>query len=367
MVIKMILKKVGLAAAIIVGFSGAAMAETETLNVYNWWDYINPEIVKSFETETGINVNYDVYDSNEGLEAKLMAGNSGYDVVVPSGSFLERQAKAGIYTEIDRSELPNYKNLDTTLLKAAEMNDPGNVYGIPYAWGTIGLGYNEGLLKERLGDRPFDSFDLLFDENISSKLQDCGIALIDSPSEVMAITLNYLGLDPNSEDKDDLKKGMELLKKVRKNIKYFNSSTLVQDLVNGDICLALGYNGDLLRAQQRAVDAGIKAKLKYAIPAEGTVAWFDLIAIPADAKHKSAAYKFINYLLKPENAAGISNFVMYAVPNTQVAPFLEDSIRTNPGIYPDDEVKAKLFSQKAHSAKFDRRLTSAWTAIKTGR
>jgi len=359
--------KISLVAGLALSFSGFVAAESQTLNVYNWWDYIKPEVIKNFEADTGIKVNYDVYDSNEALEAKLMAGNSGYDLVVPSGSFLERQAKAGIYQELDRSKLSNYSNLDPTLLKKAEINDPGNRVGVPYAWGTIGLGYNEDMLRQRLGDRPFNTLDLIFDQEISSKLEDCGIALLDSPSEIMAITLNYLGLDPNSEDSADLSKATDLFKKVRGNIKYFNSGNLVQDLVNGDVCVTIGYNGDLLRAQKRADEAGVKSTLKYAIPKEGTIAWFDLVAIPADSTNSDAAHQFINYLLKPENAADISNFVMYAVPNTKVEPFLDEAIRTNQGIYPDEELKANLFSQKAHTAKFDRRLTSAWSSIKTGR
>ncbi|UTW03409.1 extracellular solute-binding protein [Amphritea atlantica] len=315
--------KISLVAGLALSFSGFVAAESQTLNVYNWWDYIKPEVIKNFEADTGIKVNYDVYDSNEVLEAKLMAGNSGYDLVVPSGSFLERQAKAGIYQELDRSKLSNYSNLDPTLLKKAEINDPGNRVGVPYAWGTIGLGYNEDMLRQRLGDRPFNTL--------------------------------------------DLSKATDLFKKVRGNIKYFNSGNLVQDLVNGDVCVTIGYNGDLLRAQKRADEAGVKSTLKYAIPKEGTIAWFDLVAIPADSTNSDAAHQFINYLLKPENAADISNFVMYAVPNTKVGPFLDEAIRTNQGIYPDEELKANLFSQKAHTAKFDRRLTSAWSSIKTGR
>lgn len=344
--------------------STSVMAEERVLNVYNWWDYIKPEIIQNFSKETGIKVNYDVYDTNEILEAKLMAGNSGFDIVVPSGAFLERQIKAGIHTELDKSKLTNYSNLDTTLLKTVTAHDAGNKHSVPYAWGTVGLAYNVDMLKERLGDRNFASLDLLFDPEVSSKLKDCGIGFIDSPSEVMSIALNYLGLDPNSEDTKDLKLASDLIKKNRKNIRHFNTGALVNDLVNGNLCLAIGYNGDMLRAQKRADEAGKDMTLKYSIPVEGTVAWFDLLAIPKDAKNKEAAYQFIDYLLKPENAAAISNFVLYAVPNTKVDDLLDEAVRTNEGICPSADVKKTLFSLKAHGAKFDRKLTRAWTNIK---
>lgn len=344
--------------------STSALAEDKVLNIYNWWDYIKPEIIENFSKETGIKVNYDVYDTNEILEAKLMAGHSGFDLVVPSGAFLERQIKAGIHSQLDKDKLSNYSNLDKTLLKTVTVHDPGNMHSVPYAWGTVGLAYNVDRLKERLGDRDFASLDLLFDPEVSAKLKDCGIGVIDSPSEIIAIALNYLGLDPNSESKADLKQATDLMKKNRGNIRHFNTGALVNDLVNGNLCLAIGYNGDMLRAQKRADEAGKDMTLEYSIPKEGTIAWFDLLAIPADAKNKDEAYQFIDYLLKPENAAAISNFVMYAVPNNKVDSLLDESIRTNKGIYPSDEVKKTLFSQKAHSAKFDRKLTRAWTNIK---
>lgn len=344
--------------------STSVLAEEKVLNIYNWWDYIKPEIVESFSKETGIKVNYDVYDTNEILEAKLMAGNSGFDIVVPSGTFLERQVVAGIHTKLDKSKLTNYGNLDTTLLKTVAVHDEGNQHSVPYAWGTVGLAYNVDMLKERLGDRDFASLDLLFDPEVSGKLKDCGIGYIDSPSEIVSIALNYLGLDPNSEDPKDLKKAEDLIKKNRPNVRHFNTGALVNDLVNGNLCLAIGYNGDMLRAQKRADEAGKQMTLKYSIPKEGTLAWFDLLAIPSDAKNKEAAYQFIDYLLKPENAAAISNFVLYAVPNNKVDDLLDPEVRTNEGIYPSDEVKKTLFSLKAHSAKFDRKLTRAWTNIK---
>ncbi len=363
----MSLKKLSIAAACVMSLCASVNAEEKVLNVYNWSDYINPEAIEKFEQDSGIKVNYDVYDSNEVLEAKLMSGNTGYDVVVPTGSFLERHVMAGIYQEIDRSRLSNYGNLDAVLQDKVTKHDAGNKHSVPYAWGTIGLGYNTELLQQRLGSVAVDSLDLIFDPETAAKVADCGIGILDSPAEVMAIALNYLGLDPNSEKKADLKKATQLLKGVRPHIKYFDSGKYISDLANAEICVALGYNGDILQAQGRADEAGQGVQVAYAIPAEGTLIWFDLLAIPADAPHPEAAHQFIDFILQPETAASISNYVYYAVPNVAAEPLLLDEVRSNPGIYPSNGVKEKLFAQKAHSAKYDRLLTRAWTGIKTGR
>ncbi|SFF98777.1 polyamine ABC transporter substrate-binding protein [Neptunomonas qingdaonensis] len=360
-------KKLGLVTALAITLSTAAVAQEQVLNIYNWSDYINPEAVAQFEQETGIKVNYDVYDSNEVLEAKLMSGSTGYDLVVPTGAFLERHVQAGIYAEIDRSKLTNYGNLDSVLTEKIARHDVDNKHNVPYAWGTIGLGYNEAMVKERLGDMPFDTLDLIFKPEVAAKLADCGIGLLDSPAEVISIALNYLGLDPNSEKKADLKKATELMNSVRDSYKYFHSGKYISDLANGEICVALGYNGDILQAQSRAEEAGQGNVIGFAIPKEGTLVWFDLMAIPADAPHPDAAHQFIDFVLKAETAAGISNYVYYAVANTAAEPLLLDEVRNNPGIYPSNEVKANLFTQNAHTAKFDRLLTRAWSGIKTGR
>ncbi|MCV6611493.1 MAG: polyamine ABC transporter substrate-binding protein [Amphritea sp.] len=360
-------KKLGLAAALAVAVSTSAIAEEKVVNFYNWSDYISPEILENFTKDTGIKVNYDVYDSNEVLEAKLMSGGSGYDVVVPTGSFLERQVQAGIYSEIDRSQLSNYGNLDTVMVEKISRHDEGNKHNVPYAWGTIGLGYNVDMVKQRLGDMPVNTLDLIFKPEIAAKLKDCGITVLDSPAEVISIALNYLGLDPNSEKKADLKKATALMKSVRESYGKFNSSQYISDLANGETCVALGYNGDVLQAQSRAEEAGQGVNIGYAIPKEGTLVWFDLLAIPADAPHKAEAHQLIDYILKAESAASISNFVYYAVANKAAEPMVLDEVLNNPGIYPSDEVKANLFTQNAHTAKFDRQLTRAWTSVKTGR
>lgn len=362
-------KKTGLAATIALTLTAAfsAQAEEKVLNVYNWSDYMNPEAITQFEKETGIKVNYDVYDSNEVLEAKLMSGGTGYDVVVPTGAFLERQVQAGIYAEIDHSKLTNYSNLDTAMIDKVSRHDAGNKHNVPYTWGTIGLGYNEEMIRARLGDMPVNTLDLIFKPEVAAKLADCGIALLDSPAEVMSIALNYIGLDPNSEKKSDLKKSEKLLKSVRSSYKYFHSGKYISDLANGEVCVALGYNGDILQAQSRAEEAGQGIKVNYTIPKEGTLVWFDLLAIPADAPHPEAAHKFIDFILKPETGASISNYVYYAVANKAAEPLLNEDVRTNPGIYPSEAVKANLFTQNAHTAKFDRILTRSWTSVKTGR
>lgn len=355
-----------LAAFLLITTSTAAMSE-EVLNVYNWSDYIGENTISGFEAETGIKVRYDTFDSNEILEAKLLAGSSGYDVVVPSANFMERQIKAGVFAEIDKSKLDLYGNLDPGILKVVALHDPGNKHSVPWMWGTSGLGYNEAMLRERLGDIPLDSYDLLFDPKVVSKLADCGVAVLDSPAEVMGDVLNYLGLDPNSENKADLQKATDLMMSIRPYIKYFHSSQYLNDLANGEVCLALGYNGDISISKARAEEVGAGIDIRYIIPKEGTQMWFDVLGIPADAKNKDNAHKFINYILRPEVVAEVSNYVFYANPNTAATPLVDPEVTSDPGIYPSEEVQAKLFALKSHTLKFDRLLTRAWTRIKTGK
>lgn len=347
--------------------SSATLHAQDVVNIYNWSDYMAPGTLEQFTAETGIKVNYDVYDSNEALEAKMMAGGSGYDVVMPSNSFFERQVKAGVYQTIDKSKLSNIGNLDGTLLKQIEKHDAGNQHNIPYAWGTIGIGYNTQMIEERLGTSDIDSWDILFNPEIAAKLKDCGIAVLDSPAEVMSIANNYRQIDPNTEDTKELEASAKLMSQARPFIKYFHSSTYISDLANGEICVAIGYNGDILQSQGRAEEANQGVDINFVIPKEGTLVWFDLMAIPADAPHPAAALAFINYILRPEVAASISNYVYYAVPNKAAEPLLDDEVINNKGIYPTQAVKDKLYVQVAHTARFDRSLTRAWTNIKTGR
>lgn len=348
--------------------STAAFAQDEekVLNVYNWSDYIAEDTIQKFEDQTGIKVNYDVFDSNELVEAKLLTGNSGYDVVVPSASFLKRQIQAGLFQKLDKSQIPNLANADETLMKAVESADPGNEYAAIYMWGTTGFGYNVDMINERMPDAPVDSWDMIFNPDVVSKFADCGVSLLDAPAEVTAAALNYLGLDPQSENPDDLAKVEELMGKIRPYIRYFHSSQYISDLANGDTCLAHGYSGDILQARDRASEADAGVKINYVIPKEGAVVWFDMMAIPADAPHPQNAMKFINFIYEPQITADISNYVFYANANAKSYDLVDPEVTGDPGIYPSDEVRAKLFALPTYSQKFDRLLTRAWTRIKTG-
>jgi putrescine transport system substrate-binding protein len=354
------------AIAALIAAAPALAQEEPVLNVYNWSDYIAEDTIANFEAETGIKVNYDVYDSNEMLEAKLLAGSSGYDIVVPSGSFLERQIKAGLLAPIDKSQLTNYGNLDPTILATAAVHDPDNAHSVPYMSFTVGLGYNVAKVKERLGDAPVDSWALVFDPATAAKVADCGIAMLDSPSEVMASALHYLGIDANSESPEDLAKAEALLMSVRPHIRYFHSSQYIDDLGSGEICVALGYSGDIFIAADAAAQAGAGVEVNYIIPKEGALTAFDLLAVPADAPHPGNALKFIDYVLKPEVTAGITNYVFYASANKAATEFVSDEVKNNPGIYPPPEVVAKAFALKAHTPDFDELLTEAWQRLKAG-
>lgn len=345
-----------------------AGAEERVLHVYNWSDYIAEDTLEKFQEETGIKVIYDVFDSNEVLEAKLLAGSTGFDIVVPSASFLGRQIKAGIFQALDKSKLPNYKNLDKELMARLEVVDPGNKYAIPYLWGTTGIGYNVAKVQEVLGpDAPTDSWDLVFKEENIAKLHSCGVAFLDAPSEMLPAALHYLGLDPNSKDRKDYDKAAELLAKVRPHVTYFHSSQYINDLANGDICIAVGWSGDVLQAADRAAEADAGVEVAYVIPKEGALIWFDMLAMPKDAKNVDEAYEFLDYLMRPEVIANISNYVAYANGNAASFEMIDEEIRNDPGIYPTEEAKANLYTQEVMPPKIDRIMTRSWTRVKTGR
>lgn len=348
--------------------AGPALAQDEpVLNVYNWSDYIAADTIANFEAETGIKVNYDVYDSNEIVDAKLLAGNSGYDIVVPSGNFVERQIKFGLIAPLDKSKLANLGNLDPTVMEAAAQHDPDNAHAVPYMINTIGLGYNVEKAKAALGeDAPLDSWDLLFKPEFAEKLATCGITLLDSPSEVMGIALNYLGIDANSESSEDLAKAEALLNSIKPYVRYFHSSQYIDDLGNGEVCLSLGYSGDIFIAADAAAEANQGVEVQYIIPKEGAATLFDFLAIPADAPHKDNAHKFIDYILRPEVVAAITNYVYYANPNIPATEFVDEDVKSNPGIYPPADVLAKAFVMSAHSPEYEEVLTRTWTRIKTG-
>ncbi|HQW80968.1 MAG TPA: polyamine ABC transporter substrate-binding protein, partial [Pseudomonadota bacterium] len=341
--------------------------EEKVLNVYNWSDYIAEDTVANFEKETGIKVTYDVFDSNEILETKLVTGNTGYDIVVPSLSFLARQVKAGVFQPIDKSKISNYGNLDPKLMATIAELDEGNTHSVPYMWGTTGIGYNVAKVKEVLGDSvPLDSWAMVFEPENLKKLSACGVALLDTPSEMIPPVLKYLGEEPNSFDSAVIQKAIDRLGQLRPFITYFHSSQYINDLANGDICVAIGWSGDIFQARDRAEEADKGVEIAYSIPKEGAPIWFDMLAIPKDAKHPNNAYKFIDYLMRPEVAASNSNYLSYANGVAPSLPLIDESVRSNPGVYPSEEVMGKLFSLAVLPPEVDRSFNRHWTTLKTG-
>jgi putrescine transport system substrate-binding protein len=345
----------------------AAHADEKVLHVYNWSDYIAEDTLDNFQKETGIKVIYDVFDSNETLEAKLLSGGSGYDVVVPSNQFLAKQIKAGVFQKLDMAKLPNWKNLNPDLMKALEAADPGNQYAFPYLWGTTGIGYNTEKVKAVLGVDKIDSWDAVFKPENMEKLQSCGVAMLDAPEEIYAAALHYLGKDPIAKSPADVAAAEELLLTVRPYITYFHSSKYISDLANGNICVAVGWSGDIFQAQARAEEAKNNVQVAYAIPKEGAATFFDMMAIPADSKNPEAAYTFLNYILTPEVIAPISDYVAYPNGNSAATPLVSEEIRNNPGIYPTEEASKKLYTFTELSPKVQRAMTRSWTKIKSGR
>jgi len=362
-----------LAAAVLAACGGkdetaATGSPSKTLNVYNWSDYIAEDTIPNFEQSTGVKVTYDVFDSDEMVETKLLAGSSGYDVVVPSLSFLGRQIQAGVFLPLDKSKLPNLKNLDPKMLERIALQDPGNQYAVPYLWGTSGIGYNVDKIKAIFGDTAVTgSWDVVFKPENAAKLKDCGITVLDTPSELIPIALNYLGEDPHSFDPATIDKAAALLKSIRPYIRNFHSSSYINDLANGDVCLVVGWSGDIIQARDRAAEAGNGVNVAYSIPKEGAPQWFDMLAIPKDAKNVDNAYAFINYLLDPKVAAANTNYVTYPNPVPASRPLVEKSIADDPTIYPPADVDAKLFTFAVLPPEVDRQYTRIWTELKTGR
>nr|WP_295376598.1 polyamine ABC transporter substrate-binding protein [Pseudoxanthomonas sp.] len=351
------------------GAAGAAKADgAKEVNVYNWSDYIAEDTIPNFEKQSGIKVTYDVFDSNEVVETKLLAGSSGYDIVVPTLNFLGRQIQAGVFMPLDKSKIPNYANLDPDLMKRIERQDPGNRYAIPYMWGTTGIGYNIDKVKAAFGNTDIaNSLDIVFKPENVSKLKDCGVTLLDTPSEVIPMALNYLGEDPNSFDPKVIEKAAALLKSVRPYITNFHSSQYIDAMANGDTCLVVGWSGDIIQARDRAEEAGNGVKIAYAIPKEGAPQWFDMLAIPKDAKHVDNAYAFINYLLDPQVMANNSNFIHYPNAIPKAKALMDKAIVDDPTVYPPPEVEAKLFTFAILPPEVDRQYTRIWTELKTGK
>jgi putrescine transport system substrate-binding protein len=340
--------------------------EDKVLNVYNWSDYIEPSVLAQFTQQTGIKVNYDVFDSNAVLETKLLTGHTNYDVVVPSAPFLKRQISAGVFQKLDKSQLPNLKNLDPQMMKQIAVYDPDSDHSVPYMWVTSGPGYNVAKIQERMPDAPVNSLRMFYDPAVVSKFKDCGVSVLDEPPEIVDTVLLYLGKDPRAQSLEDLKAAETVLLAIRPYVRYVHSSRYIDDLANGETCLALGWSGDVKQARDRAKDAGKGIEIKYSIPKEGTIMNFDMLAIPADAPHPHNALLFINYLLDPEVAAKNSNLVKYANVNAASTALLVDAVKGDPNIYPPPDILAKLVPEPPRSQDYQRQLTRTWTRFKTG-
>ncbi|MBD9600146.1 polyamine ABC transporter substrate-binding protein [Pseudomonas sp. PDM10] len=351
--------------ALFLAMAVSAQAEEKVLNLYSWSDYVAPETLQRFEQETGIHVRYDTFDSSEVLETKLLTGGSGYDVVVPSSSVLARGLAAGALKEIPHEGLKGYANLDPDLLEKLAAVDPGNRYGVPYTWGTLGLGMNVEAVNQRLPNVPLNSLDLLFKPEYASKLKDCGIAILDSPQEVVGLALHYLGKNPYSTDKADLSAADALLHQLQPNVLYVATGRQISDLANGSVCLALTYNGDASMAADQARKANKPFEVAYRIPKEGTLVWQDNLAIPKDAPHPEAARAFIEFMLRPDSVAALTNTLFFATANQAATPLVDESVRTDPDIYPPADVRGLLYADRSMSLKDLRQRTRLWTTFRS--
>jgi len=345
----------------------ATAATAEQVRVYNWSDYIDEELLTKFEAETGIDLIYDVFDSNEVLETKMLAGGSGYDVVVPSGTFLQRQIVAGAFQKLDMDKLPNHANMWDVVSSRTEQYDPDNAYSINYMWGTTGLGVNVGKVTELLGDdAPIDSLALVFDPANMEKLAACGVHFLDAPSEMIPAALKYIGEDPNSHDPEVIAKAEGVFMPIRPYIQKFHSSEYINALANGDICVAVGWSGDVLQARDRAAEAENGVDIAYNAAREGAQMWFDQMAIPVDAPNPDGAHKFLNFIMDAHNMAAASNYVYYANGNLASQEFLEADVIEDPAIYPTPAALENLFTTTPYNAKVQRVVTRLWTKIKSG-
>jgi putrescine transport system substrate-binding protein len=346
----------------------SAQSRARVVNVYNWSDYIDSGVIDEFTKSTGITVRYDTFDSNDTLEAKLLAGKSGYDVVAPTAYFLERQIKAGIFQKLDKSKLPNLANAWPEITRRLARYDPGNLYAVNYMWGTTGIGYNARKARELLGsDSQIDSWDAVFKPASLAKFKDCGVHLLDSSDDMLAAALHYLGLDPNTTREGDYQKAAELVSAIRPSVRKFHSSEYLNALASGEICFVVGFSGDIKQAQKRAAEARNGIEVAYSIPKEGAQLWFDNFAVPRDAKNIAEAHAFIDFLQKPEIAAKNSNLVAYANGNLASQKFIDKAILDDRTIYPDEATMSRLYTISAHDAKTTRLMNRLWTRIKTGR
>jgi putrescine transport system substrate-binding protein len=341
--------------------------EEPQLNIYNWSDYIAEDTVANFTKETCITVTYDEMDSNETLETKILAGDTGYDIVVPSSSFLGRQIKAGAYQPLDRAQLTNYANLDASLLSKLTDVDPGNAHATPYLWGTTGIGYNVDKIKEIFGSTDVvNSWDLVFKPENLAKLKGCGVTFLDAPSEIIPVTLHAMGEDPNSFDMAVIDKAAAKLESIRPSITNFHSSEYIDALASGNVCLVVGWSGDIIQAKGRAEEAGNGVNIGYSIPQEGTAMWFDMMAIPKTAKHPKNAHKFLDYLMRPDVMAGISNYVSYPNANQASQAYVDAAITGDPMITPTKEtIDTKLFGLAVLTPEVMKKYNDVWTELKS--
>jgi putrescine transport system substrate-binding protein len=338
------------------------------VNVYNWTDYIAPGVIDDFTRETGIKVRYDTFDSNDTLETKLLAGKSGYDVVVPTAYFLERQIKAGVFQKLDKAKLPNLANMWPEITQRLATYDPGNQYAVNYMWGTTGIGYNAKKARDALGpDGRIDSWDIVFKPENLAKFKDCGVHMLDSSDDILAAALHYLGLDPNTTKEADLQSAADLMMKIRPYVRKFHSSEYLNALASGEVCFVVGFSGDIKQSQKRAAEAKNGVDVVYVIPKEGAQLWFDNLAVPRDARNVDEAHAFINYLQTPEVAARNSNFISYANGNLASQKFIDKAILDDKGIYPDAAMMSRLYTISAHDPKTQRLMNRLWTRIKTGK
>ena len=361
-----VLAAVGGAAALSMPFVRRARAEDAVLNVYNWADYIGETTIEDFQSATGIAVTYDTYSSAEEMQAKMLAGKTGYDVVDMAGLSLPRFIAAGVYDKFDKSKLPNWKNLDTKIMDILKTSDPGNDYAIPYMWGSVGFTFNVDMVKERIPGVNLNSLDFLFKPENAAKLADCGISILDTQDDVIMLTLRYLGLDGDTTNVKDYDKVVEAFKPIRQYIKNFDNTNYLNAIPNKELCVINNWSGDYATANARAKEVGVELNLAYVVPESGSPAWVDCLCVPADAQHKDNAHKFLDYMMQPEVIAKCSNFTNYANGNSASKPFLDPAVLNNPAVYPDEATMKRLFAPKPTSEEQDREMTRAFQKIKAG-
>jgi putrescine transport system substrate-binding protein len=355
-----------LGGALSIPFVRPSWAQSSSVNVYNWSDYIGETTIADFEEETGIRVVYDLYASAEEAQAKLLAGSSGYDVVLQSGLGLHHMVTAGVFQKIDRSKLMGWSNLDPSILKIVEGFDPGNEYGVPYTWGSVGITYNIDMVKERLPDADLNSLDTFMDPANAALLADCGISILDSPTDFGFMVLKYLGINPDTAGPAEWAKLAEAIAPIRNSIATFDNANFLTTLPNGEICVANNWSGDYGVAKARATEAGIEINLGYFVPKTGSPAWFDIWCMPSDASNVDNGYRFIDYLLRPEVIAACTDYTGYANANSAATPLVDASISSDPAVYPDAETLSRMYTPAPQTPEQDRDLTRIWTEIKAG-